>query len=96
VLGPLQNKQQFDIVSRLVEDAKARGARIVTGGEAAQRSASCSTGRRSWRTSTTTPRSCGRSSSAGAARSSASDVDEAFARQRGRCGPRRLGVVERP
>lgn len=35
VLGPLQNKQQFDIVSRLVEDAKARGARIVTGGEAA-------------------------------------------------------------
>ena len=35
VLGPLQNKQQFDIVSRLVEDARARGARIVTGGEAA-------------------------------------------------------------
>ncbi|MGN8025157.1 aldehyde dehydrogenase family protein [Microbacterium sp. 22242] len=35
VLGPLQNKPQFDIVSRLVEDAKARGARIVTGGEAA-------------------------------------------------------------
>ena len=35
VLGPLQNKAQFDIVSRLVEDAKARGARIVTGGEAA-------------------------------------------------------------
>ncbi|OZB81828.1 MAG: hypothetical protein B7X41_16570, partial [Microbacterium sp. 14-71-5] len=35
VLGPLQNRQQFDIVSRLVEDAKARGARIVTGGEAA-------------------------------------------------------------
>lgn len=35
VLGPLQNKQQFDIVSRLVDDARARGARIVTGGEAA-------------------------------------------------------------
>ncbi len=35
VLGPLQNKAQFDIVSRLVEDAKARGARIVTGGEPA-------------------------------------------------------------
>ena len=35
VLGPLQNKAQFDIVSRLVDDAKARGARIVTGGEAA-------------------------------------------------------------
>ncbi len=35
VLGPLQNKQQFDIVSRLVEDARSRGARIVTGGEPA-------------------------------------------------------------
>ena len=35
VLGPLQNKPQFDIVSRLVDDAKARGARIVAGGEAA-------------------------------------------------------------
>ncbi|WP_102192563.1 aldehyde dehydrogenase family protein [Microbacterium aurantiacum] len=35
VLGPLQNKAQFDIVSRLVEDAKASGGRIVTGGEAA-------------------------------------------------------------
>ncbi|WP_029146020.1 aldehyde dehydrogenase family protein [Microbacterium luticocti] len=32
VLGPLQNTQQFDIVNRLVDDAKARGARIVTGG----------------------------------------------------------------
>ncbi|MFF2050680.1 aldehyde dehydrogenase family protein [Leifsonia sp. NPDC058194] len=32
VLGPLQNKQQFDIVNRLVEDAKAKGGRIVTGG----------------------------------------------------------------
>jgi len=35
VLGPLQNEKQFDIVSRLVEDARAHGARIVTGGEAA-------------------------------------------------------------
>ncbi|MET0830334.1 MAG: aldehyde dehydrogenase family protein, partial [Microbacterium sp.] len=35
VLGPLSTKQQFDIVSRLVEDARSRGARIVTGGEAA-------------------------------------------------------------
>ncbi|HZU92750.1 MAG TPA: aldehyde dehydrogenase family protein [Microbacterium sp.] len=35
VLGPLQNKAQFDIVSRLVEDARARGARVVTGGESA-------------------------------------------------------------
>lgn len=32
VLGPVQNQQQFDIVSRLVDDAKASGARIVTGG----------------------------------------------------------------
>ncbi len=32
VLGPLQNKQQFDIVNRLVDDAKANGGRIVTGG----------------------------------------------------------------
>jgi acyl-CoA reductase-like NAD-dependent aldehyde dehydrogenase len=32
VLGPLQNKQQFDIVNRLVEDAKRNGGRIVTGG----------------------------------------------------------------
>lgn len=33
VLGPLQNKQQFDIVDRLVESAKAAGARVVLGGE---------------------------------------------------------------
>lgn len=32
VLGPLQNKAQFDVVSRLVDDAKANGGRIVTGG----------------------------------------------------------------
>ncbi|NAZ74252.1 aldehyde dehydrogenase family protein [Kineococcus sp. T13] len=35
VLGPLQNKQQFDVVARLVEDAKQRGGRIVTGGQPA-------------------------------------------------------------
>ncbi|MFT4210305.1 MAG: aldehyde dehydrogenase family protein [Microbacterium sp.] len=35
VLGPLQNPQQFDIVHRLVEDAKAHGGRIVTGGSPA-------------------------------------------------------------
>ncbi|WP_314173834.1 aldehyde dehydrogenase family protein [Streptomyces winkii] len=35
VLGPLQNRKQFDIVSRLVDDARRRGARIVTGGEPA-------------------------------------------------------------
>lgn len=32
MLGPLQNKVQFDIVSRLVEAARDSGARIVTGG----------------------------------------------------------------
>ncbi|MDJ0336275.1 aldehyde dehydrogenase family protein [Salinibacterium sp. G-O1] len=32
VLGPLQNKAQFDIVARLVDDARANGGRIVTGG----------------------------------------------------------------
>ncbi len=35
VLGPLQNRPQFDIVSGLVEDARQRGARVVTGGAAA-------------------------------------------------------------
>ncbi len=35
VLGPLQNKDQFDIVKRLVDDAKASGGRVVTGGEPA-------------------------------------------------------------
>jgi acyl-CoA reductase-like NAD-dependent aldehyde dehydrogenase len=33
VLGPLQNQMQWNVVNRLVEDAKARGARIVTGGD---------------------------------------------------------------
>ncbi len=32
VLGPLQNKAQFDIVARLVQAAKDSGARILTGG----------------------------------------------------------------
>ena len=32
VLGPVQNKAQFDIVDRLVESAKSAGARIVVGG----------------------------------------------------------------
>ncbi|HCX84884.1 MAG TPA: aldehyde dehydrogenase [Micrococcales bacterium] len=35
VLGPLQNEAQLAIVTELVEDARARGARIVTGGEPA-------------------------------------------------------------
>ncbi|HET6672429.1 MAG TPA: aldehyde dehydrogenase family protein [Agromyces sp.] len=35
VLGPLQNEKQFEIVKGLVDDARARGARIVTGGEPA-------------------------------------------------------------
>ncbi|MBG6120438.1 MULTISPECIES: aldehyde dehydrogenase family protein [unclassified Sphingobium] len=33
VLGPLQNKVQFDKVNDLVEDAKAQGARVLLGGE---------------------------------------------------------------
>ncbi|AGF73770.1 aldehyde dehydrogenase family protein [Corynebacterium halotolerans] len=33
VLGPLQNKAQFDIVDRLVNAAKASGARVLTSGE---------------------------------------------------------------
>ena len=32
VLGPLQNRQQFDIVARLVEAAKDSGARVLLGG----------------------------------------------------------------
>ena len=32
VLGPLQNKQQYDIVARLVEAARGSGARILLGG----------------------------------------------------------------
>jgi acyl-CoA reductase-like NAD-dependent aldehyde dehydrogenase len=32
VLGPVQNKKQFDIVAGLVEDAKKAGGRVVTGG----------------------------------------------------------------
>ncbi|WP_457971662.1 aldehyde dehydrogenase family protein [Arthrobacter sp. D1-17] len=36
VLGPLQNKQQFDIVNRLVESAKDSGARILMGGNPPQ------------------------------------------------------------
>lgn len=32
VLGPLQNRKQFDIVSGLVEDATSHGARVVVGG----------------------------------------------------------------
>jgi acyl-CoA reductase-like NAD-dependent aldehyde dehydrogenase len=32
-LGPLQNQMQWNIVNRLVEDAKQRGARVVMGGD---------------------------------------------------------------
>lgn len=34
LLGPLQNKAQFDIVSDLVQSARDSGARILTGGQA--------------------------------------------------------------
>ncbi len=33
VLGPLQNKQQYDIVARLVDAAKDGGARVLMGGD---------------------------------------------------------------
>ncbi|WHU48562.1 aldehyde dehydrogenase family protein [Gordonia sp. L191] len=33
VLGPLQNRAQFDIVARLVEAAKESGAKVLTGGD---------------------------------------------------------------
>jgi len=33
-LGPVQNKKQLDYVSELAEDAKARGARVLSGGKA--------------------------------------------------------------
>lgn len=33
VLGPLQNKAQFDIVASLVEAAKAAGGRVLLGGD---------------------------------------------------------------
>ncbi|MET0822405.1 MAG: aldehyde dehydrogenase family protein [Aeromicrobium sp.] len=33
VLGPLQNRAQYDIVSRLVDAAKASGAKVVLGGD---------------------------------------------------------------
>jgi acyl-CoA reductase-like NAD-dependent aldehyde dehydrogenase len=32
-LGPLQNEMQWNVVNRLVEDAKQRGARVVMGGD---------------------------------------------------------------
>ena len=37
LIGPVSNKMQFDKVSAYVEDARARGARIVTGGKAPQK-----------------------------------------------------------
>ncbi|WP_347756527.1 aldehyde dehydrogenase family protein [Agrococcus sp. ProA11] len=33
VLGPLTTEQQFDVVDRLVEDAKSRGGNVLLGGE---------------------------------------------------------------
>lgn len=35
VLGPLQNRQQYDVVARLVDAARDGGARILTGGDPA-------------------------------------------------------------
>ena len=33
VLGPVQNRRQFDIVAAFVEDARAKGGRVLIGGE---------------------------------------------------------------
>lgn len=33
LLGPLQNQMQYDVVARLVEEARASGARVVLGGD---------------------------------------------------------------
>ena len=33
ILGPLQNRMQYDIVSSYVEDAKAKGGRVLIGGD---------------------------------------------------------------
>lgn len=33
LIGPLSNKMQFDKVAAMVEDAKAKGAKVLTGGE---------------------------------------------------------------
>ena len=35
VLGPVQNRRQFDIVSTFVEEARAKGGRVLIGGETA-------------------------------------------------------------
>ena len=37
VIGPLQNKTQFDIVAEMIKDAKQRGGRILTGGKPLKR-----------------------------------------------------------
>ena len=69
-LGPLQNQMQWNVVDRLVEDAKARGARVVMGGDLDTASPATST-RRPWsRISATTRRWSRRSSSARRCRSS--------------------------
>ncbi len=34
IFGPIQNKSQFNLVSELVEDAKAQGGRVLCGGKA--------------------------------------------------------------
>jgi phenylacetaldehyde dehydrogenase len=66
VLGPLQNQMQWNVVNRLVEDAKVRGARVVMGGDPdaaapgyfypKTRSATSTTPRRWCRKSSSAPR----------------------------------------
>jgi acyl-CoA reductase-like NAD-dependent aldehyde dehydrogenase len=63
VLGPLQNKQQYDIVARLVESARKGGGRVVLGGTLTPRSLDSSTPPRWSRMFPTTTLSFKRSSS---------------------------------
>ena len=64
VLGPLQNKAQFDIVARLVDAARDSGARILLGGNPDPERPGYFYPTTWWPTSTTTTRSSPRNSSA--------------------------------
>ena len=81
VLGPLQNKAQYDIVANLVEAAtRLRGPDPARRESRDRTSRATSTPPRWWRTSTTTTRWSPRNSSARPCRSSSySTVDEAVA-----------------
>ena len=62
-VGAMANEQQLKIVSRHVDDAVSKGAKVLVGGEARD-DAATSTGRRCWSMSTTAWTACGRRLSA--------------------------------